>query len=165
MQLISLRFAFVSLSPTAVNEKIKLMCICVSDGYAVHDIDYFWGDKRTDPPHIAIKFGSDLVLPQFEPSKYNVNNVVSETDSGCHFTLIEWWRSVFCRQIQSSCAHISVHQEHRFLCDEYSDSLDADRHHFVGVLLAEPGGQSCPRRIGCDNCTLIDQIKLRIRFY
>ena len=89
MQLIPLHFAFVSLSPTAVNGKIKLMYICVSDGYAVHDIDYFWGDKRTDPPHIAIKFGSDLVLPQFEPSKYNVNNVVSETDSGCHFTLIE----------------------------------------------------------------------------
>ncbi|PAV86833.1 hypothetical protein WR25_04608 [Diploscapter pachys] len=64
------------------------MCLCVSDGYAVHDIDYFWGDKRTDPPHIAIKFGSDLVLPQFEPSKYNVNNVVSETDSGKYNRLV-----------------------------------------------------------------------------
>ncbi|VDK55146.1 unnamed protein product [Cylicostephanus goldi] len=52
-----------------------------SDGYTTADIDYFWGQKKSDPRRKAVRF-DNFMLPQFKQTGYNVNITKAVTSSG-----------------------------------------------------------------------------------
>ncbi|CAJ0599432.1 unnamed protein product [Cylicocyclus nassatus] len=52
-----------------------------SYGYTTADIDYFWGQKKSDPRRKAVRF-DNFMLPQFKQTGYNVNITKAVTSSG-----------------------------------------------------------------------------------
>ena len=122
------------------------------------DIRYKWNDGLN-----SVQVSGDVSLPQFKVLGHRQKTIeasLSTGNSDSSVAAIKWIIMKLIRQLLPPGLWDSICEVNGILPHPDLHSFLADRHHLLGLLLAQQRRHPCPSRTGGDNCADYDDSHL-----